>query len=76
MPEEQRVYLGVAAIVASQTMRQMMDPVARAIHHHSLWMRASWPPPTRIWKPFIRRAVIGREPPICWAFGGARCAGN
>ena len=30
MPDEQRVYLGVAAIVASQTMRQVMDLVARA----------------------------------------------
>jgi len=30
MPEEQRVYLGVAAIVASQTMRQVMDLVVRA----------------------------------------------
>jgi DNA-binding NtrC family response regulator len=30
MPLEQRVYLGVAAIVASQTMRQVMDLVVRA----------------------------------------------
>ena len=30
MPDEQRVYLGVAAIVASQTMRQVMDLVVRA----------------------------------------------
>ena len=30
MPDEQRVYLGVAAIVASQTMRQVMDLVMRA----------------------------------------------
>ena len=30
MPEEQRVYLGVAAIVASDAMRQVMDLVVRA----------------------------------------------
>ena len=30
MPEEQRVYLGVAAIVASQTMREVMELVERA----------------------------------------------
>lgn len=30
MPEEQRVYLGVAAIVVSQTMRELMELVARA----------------------------------------------
>jgi DNA-binding NtrC family response regulator len=30
MPDEQRVYLGVAAIVVSQTMRQVMDLVERA----------------------------------------------
>jgi DNA-binding NtrC family response regulator len=30
MPDEQRVYLGVAAIVVSQTMRQVMDLVVRA----------------------------------------------
>jgi transcriptional regulator with GAF, ATPase, and Fis domain len=32
MPEEQRVYLGVAAIVASDAMRQVMDLVVRAAH--------------------------------------------
>ena len=30
MPDPQRVYLGVSAIVVSQTMRDVMDLVARA----------------------------------------------
>src|SRR5450755_3692703 len=35
MPEEQRVYLGVASIVASDAMRQVMDLVVRAARTNS-----------------------------------------